>query len=448
MQNLILAAAFAGITVPALNTSPQSSDIVTPASERFAPSVANDRPDIIDTALASGDFNTLAAALTAADLVDTLKGDGPFTVFAPTDAAFAALPEGALDSLLLPENKADLTTILTYHVVAGAVDSSQVVQLDTAAALNGQPLDIQVSPRGVKIEDANLIRTDIQTSNGILHVIDAVLMPATDDIVDTAIAAGDFTTLTAALGAADLVDTLKGDGPFTVFAPTDAAFAALPAGLLDRLLEEENKDFLASILTYHVAEGRIPATEVVDAFGVDTVNGQRVDVFAGRRGVKLDAATIQVTDIQATNGTIHVIDAVLLPSFMNIVETTVEAGAFGTLVAALDAADLVDVLAGPGPFTVFAPTDAAFAKLPEGTVESLLLPENKAQLIAILRNHVISGRAYADELNARRVVTLDGNKLDIGFADGSVQVEAAKVIDPNRDTTNGVIHVIDAVLLP
>ena len=133
--------------------------------------------DIVDVAVAAGSFNTLAAALTAAGLVDTLKGDGPFTVFAPTDAAFAKLPEGTVQSLLLPENKDKLIAILTYHVVAGEVDSAAVMKLNKAKTVNGKDVQISASSAGVKINGATVVKADIGASNGIIHVIDTVILP-------------------------------------------------------------------------------------------------------------------------------------------------------------------------------------------------------------------------------------------------------------------------------
>ncbi len=133
--------------------------------------------DIVDTAVAAGSFNTLAAALKAAGLVDTLKGPGPFTVFAPTDEAFAKLPAGTLESLLKPENKAKLAGILTYHVVAGKVMAADVVKLTSAKTVNGQSVKIAVNGGKVKVDGANVVKTDIVTSNGVIHVIDTVLLP-------------------------------------------------------------------------------------------------------------------------------------------------------------------------------------------------------------------------------------------------------------------------------
>jgi len=142
----------------------------------LAASASEREADIVDTAVAAGEFQTLAAALTAADLVDTLKGEGPFTVFAPTDEAFAKLPAGTVESLLKPENKDQLTAILTYHVVAGEVTSSEVAALSQAITVNGQAVEISVSPN-VMINDANVIAADLMASNGVIHVIDTVILP-------------------------------------------------------------------------------------------------------------------------------------------------------------------------------------------------------------------------------------------------------------------------------
>ena len=192
---------------------------------------------IVDIAIGNPDFSTLVAALSAAGLVDALSGEGPFTVFAPTNEAFAALPEGTLETLLLPENKQQLTDILLYHVVSGSVLAADVVTLSEAETLLGKNVNITVDMDKVMVNEANVVATDIIADNGVIHVIDSVILPPADmtDIVDTAVADGRFTTLAAALGAADLVETLKGEGPFTVFAPTDDAFAALPAGTVDSI---------------------------------------------------------------------------------------------------------------------------------------------------------------------------------------------------------------------
>ena len=146
----------------------------TPFTAKVA---AQDKKDIVDTAVAAGSFKTLAAALTAADLVETLKGAGPFTVFAPTDEAFAKLPAGTVEMLLKPENKAKLQRILTYHVVAGKVRASDVVKMTSAKAVSGDSLTIAAHDGMVMADKARIVKTDIAASNGVIHVIDSVLMP-------------------------------------------------------------------------------------------------------------------------------------------------------------------------------------------------------------------------------------------------------------------------------
>lgn len=230
--------------------------------------------DIVGTAVEAGSFKTLAAALKAGGLIETLQGKGPFTVFAPTDEAFAKLPAGTVESLLKPENKAQLVAVLTYHVVPGAVAASDVVKLTAAGTVNGQQVSIQVKGDSVKVDDASVVKTDIKCSNGIIHVIDSVILPSSDNIPATAEKAGSFKTLLAAAKAAGLVEVLSGDEPLTVFAPTDEAFAKLPAGTVENLLKPENKKQLAAILTFHVVPGRVFSSDVVANKGLKTVQGE------------------------------------------------------------------------------------------------------------------------------------------------------------------------------
>ena len=213
--------------------------------------------DIVDTAIEAGQFNTLAAALKAAGLVETLRGDGPFTVFAPTDEAFSKLPKGTVETLLKPENRDQLVSILTYHVVPGKVKASEVTKLDNATTVNGQRVAIEVKSGKVMIDNATVIATDVMASNGVIHVIDRVILPESKNIVEVADSAGSFATLLAAAQAAGLADVLANDGPFTVFAPTDAAFAKLPAGTVETLLKPENRGKLADVLKYHVVQRRV-----------------------------------------------------------------------------------------------------------------------------------------------------------------------------------------------
>lgn len=263
---------------------------------------------IVDTAVSAGKFNTLVTAVKAAGLVEALEGEGPFTVFAPTDEAFAKLPAGTVEALL--ENQDKLTSILLYHVVPGKVMAKDAMKLTSAKTLLGQDLAIE-SGEGVKVGGATVVSTDIECTNGVIHVVDSVMLPK--DIVAIAAGAPDFSTLVAAVQAAGLVETLQGDGPFTVFAPTNAAFAKLPAATLADLLKPENKEKLQAILTYHVVPGRVMAKDVVELKSAKTVEGGKVKISAKDGVVKVDDATVTATDIVGLNGVIHVIDTVIMP---------------------------------------------------------------------------------------------------------------------------------------
>jgi uncharacterized surface protein with fasciclin (FAS1) repeats len=283
----------------------------------------------------------------------------------------------------------------------------------------------------------------------VASIISSATFAQEKTIVQTAIDAGNFKTLVTAVKAAGLVDTLNGHTEFTVFAPTDDAFAKVDPGTLQSLLKPENKSQLAQVLTYHVLSGSVMASDAYDLNAAPTVNGQRLNLDFRGDSLRVGDAQIVVTDIPCSNGVIHVIDTVLIPEFGTIPATAQAAGQFDTLVAAVGAAGLADVLGSEGPFTVFAPTDEAFSNLPSGTVETLLKPENKQDLINILKYHVIAGRVYAsDAVKVGRASTLLGRSVDIGLMASGITVNNAKVIVKNIDTTNGVIHVIDSVLIP
>ncbi len=289
----------------------------------FAPVQAQEPGTIVDIAVADGRFDTLVAALQAADLAETLAGEGPFTVFAPTDAAFSRLPEGTVEALL--NDIPALTDILLYHVVSGEVLAEQALELGEAETLQGQSVDIMFDEGNILIpgglvyaNDARIRITDIQASNGVIHVIDRVLLPSEEaeeesmgTIVDIAVADGRFETLVAALQAAELVETLSGEGPFTVFAPTDDAFAKLPEGTVEALLNDIPA--LTDILLYHVVSGEVLAADVVELESAETVLGESVSIRVEDGNVYINDSMVILTDIMADNGVIHVIDSVLLP---------------------------------------------------------------------------------------------------------------------------------------
>jgi transforming growth factor-beta-induced protein len=431
---------------------------------------------IVDIAVSNPDFSTLVTAVKTAGLVETLSGPGPFTVFAPTNAAFAKVPKATLDAVLA--DKKMLTDILTYHVVAGKVLAADVVKLDgkSAKTVNGAEVKIAVKDGKVILNDNVMVTaTDIVASNGVIHVIDTVLLPpaapaaatpapaAAKSIVDIAVGNPDFSTLVTAVKAAGLVDTLNGAGPFTVFAPTNAAFAKLPKATLDAVLAD--KKALTDILTYHVVAGKVLAADVVklDGKSAKTVNGAEVKIAVSGGKVTLNGnVNVTATDIIASNGVIHVIDTVLLPpaaapaaaaapatAGKTIVDIAAGDARFSTLVAAVKAAGLVDTLNGAGPFTVFAPTNTAFAVLGEDTIKGLLKPENKKALTDILLYHVVAGKVgSADVVKTHAVKTVLGKNVNVSLRDGGVFINSARIQIVDIQASNGVIHVIDTVLLP
>ena len=478
--------------------------------------VADNTQDIPTNAQNTGAHDSLVAALSHAGLVSALQADGPFTVFAPTDDAFAAAGID-LATFDTDEENATLSDILLYHVVSGEVASSDVTDGMSAEALNGDDLSFTVSDGSVMVNDATVTSADVMASNGIIHVIDRVLMPPADlgDIPTIAQGTGIHTSLVAAVVQAELLTTLQGDGPFTVFAPTDDAFAA--AGIdLAALDNDEGKATLTDILLYHVVSGAVPSSAVTDGMSATAVNGDDLS-FAVGEGVMVNDANVVLADVPASNGVIHVIDKVLMPPAdtteedgdicYNTVTHTVAAGAsfaecmayayyedyemngqsftgcyntvthtftmvsqaeceayiwtpavniamtasattiHNSLVAALTQAELVATLQGDGPFTVFAPTDDAFAAAGID-LAALDNDEGKATLTDILLYHVVSGAvpssAVTDGMSATAV-----NGDDLSFAVGEgVMVNDANVVLADVPASNGVIHVIDKVLMP
>ena len=264
-------------------------------------------------------------------------------------------------------------------------------------------------------------------------------------VADVIINSDDHTTLEAALDAADLVTTLQGDGPFTVFAPTDDAFANLPAGTVDALLNDIPT--LTAILTYHVVGATALSSDLSDGQVIATLNGKDVNVTINNDGVFINDAQVTVADITTDNGVVHVIDAVLLPPTVTVVDVIVNSPDHNTLEAAVIAADLAGTLSGDGPFTVFAPTDDAFANLPAGTVDALL--NDIPTLTAILTYHVVGATALSSDLSDGQVIaTLNGKDVNVTINNDGVFINDAQVTVADITTDNGVVHVIDAVLLP
>jgi transforming growth factor-beta-induced protein len=292
------------------------------------PTPAPEDVDIVVIAAGDERFDTLVTALQNAELVETLQGQGPFTVFAPTDEAFDDLTEVDIESL----SPSELANVLQYHVVSGKIMSDELEGMTSVTTLSGEDLMVTVDEDSgdISVDNATVIEADIEGSNGVIHVIDAVLLPPSDnmtpptdnvtpteDIVD--IAAGDerFATLVGALQVTNLADSLKGEGPFTVFAPTDEAFTAVD-------IESMDPSELANILEYHVVPGKVMSDELAGMTSVTTLSGENLTVTVDEASgdISVDNATVIEPDIEASNGVIHVIDGVLLPPTDNVTPPT------------------------------------------------------------------------------------------------------------------------------
>jgi transforming growth factor-beta-induced protein len=411
---------------------------------------------IVQTAQGTGSHTILVEALTTANLVDTLNGAGPFTVFAPTDTAF----EAALSALSLTKAqllaRADLKDILKYHVLSGNVSSSNLLATQSVPTLaSSAKVTITKNAGDVMFAEAKVTSADVKCDNGVIHVIDKVILPPSNakDVVVNAQLTGNHGILVEALTAAGLVSTLQGAGPFTVFAPTDTAFTAALSELSltkEALLARPD---LADILKYHVLSGRVMSADLSATQSPATLAVPATVTITSGNAVMFASASVTSADVNCSNGVIHVIDKVVLPPTLakDIVVNAQLTGNHGILVEALTAAGLVSTLQGAGPFTVFAPTDAAFNL----TLQDLSI--TKAQLLArkdlgnILKYHVLTGKTMAAALTATQsVATLaDGAaKVTITKDANAVMFDSASVTTPDVEASNGVIHVIDTVVLP
>lgn len=575
---------------------------------------SDDEMDLIETAVEAGNFRVLVALLKAADLDETLQGEGPFTIFAPTDTAFTKIPLPEIRELRNDPDGA-LTEVLLMHGVSGKLTAIDVVSVINGEAdeteittLNDVSLTFSEDDGVVSVNGAAIVTTDIEASNGIIHVIDTVLLPPllqdaqamteaddeeadsegmdsetdsadaddadseeaddeeaeseeaeseemdsddadseeaddadtedadadseamasdedgpgnmddeeaddadsggedadsteadsgeaadessaetastteTHDLIDTASAAGNFTSLVAAIYTADLVDTLRGDGPFTVFAPSDTVFSRLPGGTVQEMLDMPQED-LAELLLLHVVPGELMATDLVGLVNTDleTASGMQLPLRANEAGLTVGDAVIVATNIETGNGIIHMIDGILSEDGLtaasaettsteasqpvaaptaaapaattrgaDLVDTAVAAGNFSTLVAALTASGLDEVLRTGGSFTIFAPTDEAFAALPEGAVEALLA-DPTGGLTDLLLYHTVEGMLPAEyivSIDGSSLNTVGGDQLVISVPDDvTVLINEASVMATDIAASNGLIHVIDRVLI-
>merc|ERR1712079_936138 len=270
--------------------------------------------DVVDVAVGNGAFTTLVKIVSDLGLVDTLKGVEAVTIFAPSDDAFAKLPEGTLESLTPEQAKA----IVSRHVVAGATVMAADVATGPVETFGGENIDlIKTAKGGVEVfyngQTVNVVTADVEGSNGVIHIIDNVILGLPEpDVVDVAVGACSFNTLVKIVGDLGLVPTLKGVDAVTIFAPSDEAFAKLPAGTLESLTTEQAK----AIVSRHVVPGNTVYAADVTTGSVGTFGGENIDLIKNDSGVQVsyngNAVNVVSADVKANNGVIHVIDAVIL----------------------------------------------------------------------------------------------------------------------------------------
>ncbi len=415
--------------------------------------------DLISTAEAAGNFTQLLAALESAGLRDTLaNADNINTVFAPTDSAFDALGADAVTALMA--DSAALSDTLLYHVLAGSNDSAALTALagTSITMLNASEAALTLDEDQLLLINGVTISTaDIAASNGVIHVIDAVLTPpadTADPTVNIAQLVSDdpqFSTLLDAVTVAGLDGLLASDDVFTVFAPTNDAFDALGLESLNALTADP--DALRDVLLNHIIEGTAIdsiAAIAADGTALTSAAGQPLVVTLEGDDLKINDASVIQADLAATNGIVHAIDAVLVPATPTpetIVDVLKNNPDYSALLSLIQQAGLEETLSNvDAEFTVFAPNNAALAAADMSLVAGLA--GNTTLLTNLLLGHV-----HAATLTAEDVAALDGTNLAMVFgtqpiavAAGAISIGGAHVVDPDMEAQNGIIHGIDAVL--
>lgn len=425
--------------------------------------------NIVELAQGSADLSTLVTALSTANLIDVMKTSGPFTVFAPSDAAFEKLDAGVLDILIA--NPDVLAEVLQYHVVNGKVLSTGLSNGVTQTLLSGKSIDVMISGGLVTLNgSATVITPDVEATNGVVHIIDEVLLPEgfmlpepdpTKNIVQLASETSSLSILVEALTKfPDLVSALSGSGSYTVFAPTNDAFTALLGVVGQTSLDDIPEAVLERLLKYHVISGAsLMSSDLSDGQMASTIlsTDDKITVSINGSDVMINSAAVTTPNIKATNGVVHLVNAVLVPELeSSIVNTIVEPAYFNKnfsiLTEAVVTANLLGTLTDPNAnLTLFAPDNAAFTAAGITSLEGL----SANDLTPILTYHVINSEVFANGLpsSGSPVTTLGGDfYLSINsngvFINGLTKVTAATLAGEALDYDNGVVHLIDRTLKP
>ncbi|WP_242086912.1 fasciclin domain-containing protein [Aestuariivivens sediminis] len=396
-------------------------------------------------------FEILSVALAKTKLASTVSKNR-LTVFAPTDKAFEAIGLNKKNIAEVP----GIVDILLYHVVGQPVYSSDLVS-GPVPTVQGTDVIVNVDGDQVLINNSIVTTADIKARNGVIHILDSVLMLPSMNLVELAISQNpEFSILVEAVTKAGLGETLAGGGPFTVFAPTNQAFVDLLEATPFTSLDDIPMDLLTQILLYHVVDGYVFSNQLSNGF-VPTLNGAAVQVNLDMAPmVYINDSNVIMANVQATNGVVHAINKVLMPPTLNLVELASSFDPeFSLLLEAATTAGLAGVLSGEGPYeqlTVFAPTNAAFLEFlglsDVDEAKTVISGIDVGTLTSILLYHVVEGRVYSSDLSTGPVSTLNGDfDLDLG----SLTIDGSAMLVPsllNVQATNGVVHVIDEVLVP
>ncbi|TGC11101.1 fasciclin domain-containing protein [Methanolobus halotolerans] len=391
--------------------------------------VTDGNATIAGTVASNESFSTLLTALETAGLVETLDGEGPFTVFAPTNEAFDKLPEGTLEGLL--EDQEALTSVLTYHVAEGEYNSSALVEVDNLTTVQGEMLNITQENDTIVIDNATVTNADIEASNGVIHAIDEVLIPSSmqeDNVTDENVTGEnvteeiDFTNATTCY--LNTVEDNKSQYEGQLNASMMVRNETVPYGIQLDLTNDTKDNFSNATLGSFMLN--VPADQIMnatDSAGNEWVVNNVDDEPDDNVSVDLGGENVTIAEVVASSDSLE------------------------TLVTALNAANLTDTLAAEGPYTVFAPTNKSFDRLPGNTLDMLL--EDEAALTGVLTYHVVEGEYNATTLaETDNLTTVQGEVLNITEENGSVMVNNATVTTADIEASNGVIHVIDGVLIP
>ena len=415
--------------------------------------------NVVEKLASKAEFSTLVTAVTEAGLADALANAEDVTIFAPSNAAFAKIPEADLAALLA--DKAALTRVLTYHVTPESIGFTHFENGPLDTLLEGAPVEIRVKSyffnryRKVTVDNVPITHADITADNGVIHRIEQVLDPSFEPVPTILeIAAGnpDFSILASLVGQAGFARALGNEhANLTVFAPTNAAFEALGQETLDAV--QGDVRLLRSILKNHIAVGTLDSTALASAGSVRTILGLHLEVGpnpTSGTGLGVDGKPIDAANVAASNGIVHVVGEVLVPPTpQSLVDVAIGRDDLSTFVTAVSLAGLADTFDSTKKwpaYTIFAPNNQAFASLPEGVLSSLLADPTGA-LADVLKLHVVKGRLAASNLYDGQILhSLSGERLQVGVSDGEVSINNALVAEPNLQAANGIIHVMADVI--